>query len=109
MIEMVVAIVEMVVGAVTHAASRTADGADMLAAVEMRSGIAADTAAAAGEMSATDTAATHVATGKAAAAAHIAAAAAEAAAAAAAALNQGQAARGLKRIGEIGGRGNGRG
>ena len=51
----------------------------MLAAVEMRSGIAADTAAA-GDMSAAEaaTAATHVAAGKAAAAAHMAAAAAEA-------------------------------
>ena len=49
-IEMVVAIVEMVVGAVTHAASRTADAANMVAAAEMRSGVAADTAAAAGDM-----------------------------------------------------------
>jgi hypothetical protein len=106
MIEMVVAIVEMVVGAVTHAASRTADGANMLAAVEMRSGIDADTAAA-GDMTAAeaaDTAATHVPAGEA-AAAHMAAAAAEAAAT----LNEGQAARRLKRIREVGRRGDGRG
>jgi hypothetical protein len=108
MIEMVVAIVEMVVGAVTHAASRTADGANMLAAVEMRSGIDADTAAA-GDMTAAeaaDTAATHVPAGEA-AAAHMAAAAA--AAEAAATLNEGQAARRLKRIREVGRRGDGRG
>jgi len=105
MIEMVVAIVEMVVGAVTHAASRTADGANMLTAVEMRSGIDADTAAA-GDMTAeaADTAATHVPAGEA-AAAHMAAAAAEAAAT----LNEGQAARRLKRIREVGRRGDGRG
>jgi hypothetical protein len=105
MIEMVVAIVEMVVGAVTHAASRTADGANMLAAVEMRSGIDADTAAA-GDMTAAeaaDTAATHVPAGEA-AAAHMAAAAE-----AAATLNEGQAARRLKRIREFGRRGDGRG
>jgi hypothetical protein len=91
-------VVEMVVGAITHAASRTADAANMVSAAKMRSGVAADPTAPAHLV------ATHVA-----AAAHVAATAAEATTPPAATLDEGQAARGLKRIGEVGGRGNGRG